>query len=130
MSCPFSPPSPPQPRCLCSLALVTRAHFTHTHARFEFKGKDPKFRIETPSRVIHSLKTPVSQEISGMQKIQIKSALVRVVKRFGVSPPQKVRVMVTGGAVGLSMLFVLPTPPCRSCFPSSNKSLLAGAPSP
>ena len=86
--------------------------------RFEFKGKDPKFRIETPSRVIHSLKTPVSQEISGLQKIQIKSALIRVVKRFGVSPPQKVRVVVGGaegvgggaGCFGLLLFFVTTSP--------------------
>ena len=58
--------------------------------RFEFKGKDPRFRIETPSRVIHSLKTPVSQEITGMQKMQIKSAILRVVKRYGTSPPPHV----------------------------------------
>jgi len=58
------------------------------HSKFEFKGKDPKFRIETPSRVIHSLKTSVTQEISGMQKQQMQGAIIRVIKRFGTSPPQ------------------------------------------
>jgi hypothetical protein len=61
-------------------------------ARFEFKGKDPKFRIETPSRVIHSLKTSVTQEITGMQKQQMQGAVIRVIKRFGTSPPQNVRI--------------------------------------
>ena len=76
---------PDAERVLLLLFLITRA------ARFEFKGKDPKFRIETPSRVIHSLKTSVTQEITGMQKQQMQSAVMRVIKRFGTSPPQNVR---------------------------------------
>ena len=60
--------------------------------RFEFKGKEPKFRIETPSKIIHVLKTPVSQETSGMQKVQIRSAIMRIIKRYGTSPPQNVSV--------------------------------------
>jgi hypothetical protein len=61
--------------------------------RFEFsKGKDPKFRIETPSRVIHKLKTGVTQEITATQKVQVKSAIVRIIKRYGTSPPQNVSV--------------------------------------
>jgi hypothetical protein len=67
------------PCCLPTLVL-----------RFEFKGRDPKIRIETPSRVIHVLKTPVSHEITAMQKIQIRSAVMRVIKRYGTSPPQNV----------------------------------------
>ena len=67
------------PCCLLTLVL-----------RFEFKGRDPKIRIDTPSRVIHVLKTPVSHEITAMQKIQIRSAVMRVIKRYGTSPPQNV----------------------------------------
>ena len=55
---------------------------------FDFKGKDPKFRIETPWRVIHKLKTGVSQEITDNQKQAIKSAIVRIIKRSGTSPPR------------------------------------------
>ena len=58
--------------------------------RFDFKGKEPKFRIETPSRVIHVLKTPVSVESSEMEKLQIRSGTMRVVKRLGTTPPPKV----------------------------------------
>jgi hypothetical protein len=92
--------------------------------RFEFKGKDPKFRIETPSRVIHSLKTPVSQEITGMQKLQIKSAILRVVKRFGTSPPPHVRVPFIQRL--LDDFDALTRMRFRNCFPLSNKSFSDG----
>ena len=62
--------------------------------RFNFKSRDPKFRIETPSRVIHVLKTPVSEETSAMQRLQIRSATMRCVMRCGISPPQNVGVML------------------------------------
>jgi hypothetical protein len=58
--------------------------------RFDFKGKEPKFRIETPSRVIHVLKTAVSVESSELEKIQIRSGMMRVVKRLGTAPPPRV----------------------------------------
>jgi hypothetical protein len=55
---------------------------------FDFKGKEPKFRIETPWRVIHKLKTGVSQEITDNQKQAIKTAIVQIIKRSGTSPPR------------------------------------------
>jgi hypothetical protein len=110
------------------LGCCTVAFFSYTLTpalRFEFKGKDPKFRIETPSRVIHSLKTPVSQEITGMQKLQIKSAILRVVKRFGTSPPPHVSVLFIQRS--LDDFDVLNRKRFRNCFPLSNKSFNDGA---
>ena len=63
--------------------------------RFNFKSRDPKFRIETPSRVIHVLKTPVSEETSACQKLLIRRAVMRCVHRYGTSPPQDVGVGFT-----------------------------------
>ena len=57
-------------------------------ARFKYEGKDFKFRIEIPSQVIHSIRTPVTDEINGIQEMQIKSAIQRVIKLKGTSPPQ------------------------------------------
>jgi hypothetical protein len=59
---------------------------------FNFRGRQPKFRIETPSRVIPVLKTPVSEETSAMQKKLISYAVTRIVHRYGTSPPQIVGV--------------------------------------
>jgi hypothetical protein len=74
--------------------------------RFEFKGKEPKFRIETPSKVIHVLKTPVSQETSGMQKVQIRSAIMRIIKRYGTSPPQNVSVVPMPNSRFINVLLI------------------------
>ena len=75
--------------------------------------------------MIHSLKTPVSQEITGMQKLQIKSAILRVVKRFGTSPPPHVRVLFIQRS--LDDFDVLNLKRFRNCFPLSNKSFNDGA---
>ena len=56
--------------------------------RFKYEGKDFKFRIEIPSQVIHSIRTPVTDEINGIQEMQIKGAILRVIKLKGTSPPQ------------------------------------------
>jgi hypothetical protein len=94
-------------------------------ARFEFKGKDPKFRIETPSRVIHSLKTSVTQEITGMQKQQMQGAVIRVIKRFGTSPPQNVRIRDAEKLPDIrqkKLIRIL----FRNCFERSKRSFCAG----
>ena len=93
-------------------------------ARFEFKGKDPKFRIETPSRVIHSLKTSVTQEITGMQKQQMQGAVIRVIKRFGTSPPQNVRIRDAEKLPGIRQKLIRIL--FRNCFERSNRSFCAG----
>ena len=94
-------------------------------ARFEFKGKDPKFRIETPSRVIHSLKTSVTQEITGMQKQQMQGAVIRVIKRFGTSPPQNVRIRDAEKLPGIRQKLIRIL--FRNCFERSKRSFCAGA---
>jgi len=94
-------------------------------ARFEFKGKDPKFRIETPSRVIHSLKTSVTQEITGMQKQQMQGAIIRVIKRFGTSPPQNVRIRDAEKLPGIRQKMLIRIL-FRNCFERSKRSFCAG----
>jgi hypothetical protein len=59
---------------------------------FNFRGRVPKIRIETSSRVIPVLKTPVSEETSAMQKERIRSAVTRIVHRDRITPPQNVGV--------------------------------------
>jgi hypothetical protein len=109
---------PDAERVLLLLFLITRA------ARFEFKGKDPKFRIETPSRVIHSLKTSVTQEISGMQKQQMQGAIIRVIKRFGTSPPQNVSIFDAEKLPGIRQKLIRII--FRNCFERSKQSFCAG----
>jgi hypothetical protein len=92
--------------------------------RFEFKGRDPKFRIETPSRVIHSLKTSVTQEISGMQKQQMQGAVIRVIKRFGTSPPQNVSIFDAEKLPGIRQKLIRII--FRNCFERSKQSFCAG----
>jgi hypothetical protein len=75
--------------------------------------------------VIHSLKTPVSQEINGAQKLTIQATIQRQVKKAGTSPPPHVRVLFIQRS--LDDFDVLNRKRFRNCFPLSNKSFNDGA---
>jgi hypothetical protein len=81
----------PRSYCMLSLANALVYFVLSRPVRFEIKSKDPRFRIETPSRIIHSLRTPVSLEISDMHRALIRQNIVLQVKKSGISAPPTVR---------------------------------------
>jgi hypothetical protein len=66
------------------------------------------------------LKTPVSVESSEMEKLQIRSGIMRVVKRLGTTPPPKVSAFSQCAVDGIGILLLKR---CQELFPIVKQEL-------